>query len=302
LVQEVKYTREGMGDLIKNIALSLIGFFFLMVSHAQYSVEEFQDEGFENIYKQTQSYQDFIEYDQKTTEFDREKWEGIRQNIIDEFSGIQYDDPSGDENSGASEIVDEDNPYRQSQEGFRKYWREKNKKRVKRLPKKKVQSRQSDSVNMPSWNISPFWSNFIMVLGILGLAALIFFLFFKASNDPGKKKIHGDIEGIIPTAIPKSELELRLEEALAKKDYREAIRIYFIFTIRGLIKKDLIEWEKEKTNFSYLIEMRGNPLESQFESCVSVYEIVWYGEREISLEEYKLLEPRFKKLVETLDK
>ncbi|MGB1039518.1 MAG: hypothetical protein ACPGVD_01445 [Flavobacteriales bacterium] len=283
-----------MGSLIKNIALSLTGLFFLMASHAQYSVEEFQDEGFENVYKQTQSYQDFIEYDQKTTEFDREKWEGIRQNIIDQFSGEQYE--------GVTEIEESDNPYRQSQEGFRKYWKEKNKKRVKRLPKKKVQSRQRDPINMPSMNISPFWSNFIMVLAILGLATLIFFLFFKAANDQGKKKIHGDIEGIIPTAIPKSELELRLEEALAKKDYREAIRIYFIFTIRGLIKKDLIEWEKEKTNFSYLIEMRGNPLESQFESCVSVYEIVWYGEREVSLEEYKLLEPRFKKLVEILDK
>ena len=141
-----------------------------------------------------------------------------------------------------------------------------------------------------------------MVLAIVGLAVLVFFLFFKASQDQGRKKIHGDIEGIKPTEIPKSELELLLDDALAKEDYREAIRIYFIFTIRGLIKKDWIEWEKEKTNFSYLTEMRGNQYETQFESCVSVYEIVWYGERDISKEEFKILEPRFKNLVSNLEK
>jgi hypothetical protein len=106
---------------------------------------------------------------------------------------------------------------------------------------------------------------------------------------------------VIPTEIPKTELELMLEKALQKEDYREAIRVYFIFIIRGLIVKDWIEWEKEKTNFSYLTEMRDKPLSVEFESTVSVYEIVWYGKRELTKEEYKVLEPRFKDLTKKLD-
>ena len=61
-------------------------------------------------------------------------------------------------------------------------------------------------------------------------------------------------------------------------------------------------WEKEKTNFSYLIEMRNKPYSEEFETTVSVYEIVWYGERILTKEEYLSLEPRFKNLVKNLDK
>ncbi len=231
--------------------------------------------------------------------FDKQKWERLRMNIVNEISGVEYEGQEG------SELSPDDNPYHQSRKQFQRYWREKNLKKIKRIPKEREKferrkNRKNDLFNPGS--ISPFWSNFILVVVVLALATLIFFLFFnQLKENKGNKKIGRELESIIPTEIPKSELELLLEKALAKEDYREAIRVYFIFVIRGLIKKNGIVWEKEKTNFSYLNEMRENPFFMPFESCVSVYEIVWYGERQLSKSEYEQVEPRFKKLVKDLD-
>ena len=127
-------------------------------------------------------------------------------------------------------------------------------------------------------------------------------MFFKNNTTSGKKKIKYDIENISATKIPKSELELLLEKSLTEKNYREAIRIYFVFTIKSLVEKNYIIWEKEKTNFSYLNEMRDNTSFKEFENIVTIYEIIWYGEREISKEEFKRIEPFFLNLLKKLDK
>ncbi len=271
-----------------------------VLSQDDFDVDEYLEEiNFNKKYTKSKAHKKYLEEELKIIEFDREKWERLRLNIVNEFSGFEYEGEDG------SSYTQRDNPYRQQRGSYRKYREKKNAERIKRLPKKKKKKRrQNNDIDMPNISpISPFWSSFILVIVIIGLAALIFFLFFNQIKDnKANKKVNLDIDSIIPTEIPKTELELLLEKALAKEDYREAIRIYFIFIIRGLITKGWIEWEKEKTNISYLREMNGNSYQSDFESTVSVYEIVWYGEREINKEEYNLLEPRFKTLVENLEK
>ena len=138
------------------------------------------------------------------------------------------------------------------------------------------------------------------ILAIL-LSFLIYQLFVKASFDDKGSKIVDDFEELAPTQIPKSELELLIEKALANDDFRGAIRLYFIFIIKGLSEKGWIRWEKKKTNFSYLIEMRGKPQYESFNDVVSIYELVWYGNYSVQKEDFNSLEPRFKSLLNNLN-
>lgn len=286
----------------KRIHIPLFVVLGLLVSFKAHSQDDFDvDEYLEEInyevkYNKCKAYEKYLGEEVTLTEFDREKWERLRLNIVNEFTGVEYVGEDG------STYTQRENPYRQGRGSYRDYMERRNRERIKRLPKKERQQQQRRDIDLPDPSpISAFWSNFILIIVIIAFAALIFFLFFNQMKDAkGNKKVHQDIDSIIPTEIPKTELELLLEKALAKEDYREAIRIYFIFIIRGLIQKGWIEWEKEKTNISYLREMTGKPYREEFESTVSVYEIVWYGEREISKEEYKLLEPRFKDLSQNL--
>jgi hypothetical protein len=248
------------------------------------------------LFSESDAHKKYLKSDQEIIEFDRDQWEIIKRSIVDGMSEELYELVD----SGGYVLKDADNPYKKSRKSFKKYWKKKNAHRAKRLPKKETKRNDIDipDIDIPT---SPVLSNILIFVVVLGLAILIFFLFFNAPINKNNKKISHDLGNVIPTEIPKTELELMLEKALQKEDYREAIRVYFIFIIRGLIVKDWIEWEKEKTNFSYLMEMRDKPLSAEFESTVSVYEIVWYGKREITKEEYKTLEPRFKNLTKKLD-
>jgi hypothetical protein len=260
-------------------------------------IETIDDNSYGNSdFAQSDAHKKYLNSEQEITEFDEDQWQIIKRSIAEGMSEDYYELVD----SGGYVLEDVDNPYKQSKKSYKKYWREKNAHRAKRLPKEKQKKQNIDipDVNIPS---SPVLSNVLIVVVILGLAVLIFFLFFNAPVNQNNRKISQDLGSVIPTEIPKTELELMLEKALQKEDYREAIRVYFIFIIRGLIVKDWIEWEKEKTNFSYLMEMRDKPLSAEFESTVSVYEIVWYGKRELTKKEYKVLEPRFKDLTKKLD-
>ena len=141
-----------------------------------------------------------------------------------------------------------------------------------------------------------------LLFGLLAvlLAFLIYQLFMKTSFDDKGAKVVDNFEELAPTQIPKSELELLLEKALANNDFRGAIRIYFIFIIKDLSEKEWIIWEKKKTNFSYLIEMRSRPQYKRFNDAVSIYELVWYGNYKVTKEDFSSLEPRFKNLLKSL--
>ena len=48
--------------------------------------------------------------------------------------------------------------------------------------------------------------------------------------------------------------------------------------------------------------MRKNKFYTEFETSVSIYELVWYGKRPIDKEMYLNLEPKFKLLNQELEK
>lgn len=148
--------------------------------------------------------------------------------------------------------------------------------------------------------IGTFGSIILYTLLAIFLGLIIYFLFINTTvSEEGKKVSELEIEKA-PLEITKSELELMLEDALKKEDYRLAVRIYFIFVLKNLSEKEWIVWKKEKTNFSYLMEMRGKKQYELFNESVSVFELVWYGDYNISNKDYSVIEPKFKTLLKEL--
>ena len=102
------------------------------------------------------------------------------------------------------------------------------------------------SIDPPSFGGFGAIGYILMAILIIGLIFLIYYLYI---NAPKKgKKIEGtiELEDLNPVEIPLTELQRLLQEALANKNYRGAVRIYFIFIIRDLAQKNWIDWEKEK--------------------------------------------------------
>jgi len=155
----------------------------------------------------------------------------------------------------------------------------------------------------------PGISGLFQVLLIIGLIFLIVFILYKLltgnQRKAGKKiKATGEEEDEQQehVELPKSELELMLEKALRENNFREAVRIYFIFIIKELKEKNWISWEKKKTNQYYLLEMRDRIQYEPFSKSVMLFEIVWYGKRELTSGEYAQVEPFFKELLKSIEK
>jgi hypothetical protein len=145
-------------------------------------------------------------------------------------------------------------------------------------------------VDVPSIPID-FWKIVLFIIIFVAVIVLVY-LWLKNRAPSSGRGVLQDVENDWnPTVISKSDLELRLEEALARDDYREGIRIYFTFILKELIRKNWIHWKKDKTNHHYALEMAGRPKADLFRECIRIYDLVWYGEYEITKEVFLVLQP-----------
>ena len=169
---------------------------------------------------------------------------------------------------------------------------------------KTPQSREPISVEVPTTSAPMGMFGQVILYIILGavIAFLIYILFvnsdFKA-NGKKYKSIH-EVDDLSPSEIPLTELERLLKVALASKDYRGAIRIYYLFILKDLSEKNWINWEKEKTNMHYIIEMKNKKEGEQFNTVVNYFEFIWYGKRHISQSQFQSIQPNFTSLLKQL--
>jgi hypothetical protein len=141
-----------------------------------------------------------------------------------------------------------------------------------------------------------FWKTLGIILLVIVLLIAIYFI---AKNyRPKDKKIIAPISESDwnPDLITKTELELRLEEAMLRGDYRACIRIYFTFILKEMIRLKRIRWKKDLTNFDYLLQVQGNQKIDRndlhkFAESIRIYDLVWYGEYDIKNEEYLEISP-----------
>jgi Domain of unknown function (DUF4129) len=85
-----------------------------------------------------------------------------------------------------------------------------------------------------------------------------------------------------------------IEEAIAQRNYRLAVRLYYLKTLKELTDRNLIKWQPTKTNRSYLYELSDLNLRSDFEQLTEQFEYVWYGEFEVSNSDFEQIQQDFK--------
>ncbi len=92
-----------------------------------------------------------------------------------------------------------------------------------------------------------------------------------------------------------------IDKAIQAQEYRLAIRLYYLKTLHQLSLKELIEWEKRKTNSDYLQELSSSDLKDDFEQLTQVYEHTWYGNQQVGEYEFQQIQPKFDYLVSKIN-
>lgn len=142
---------------------------------------------------------------------------------------------------------------------------------------------------------------FIYGILILGISFAIFKLFeaqYKKDLQINKEKKFF-IEKL-EEQIHHIDLYKLLEEYATQKNFKMMIRINYLIVIKELSNKNLIDWQKQKTNGNYLQEMFGHKFFTSFQKLTVLFERVWFGEVNVDEKIYTKIEPQFKQMIKDI--
>jgi len=92
-----------------------------------------------------------------------------------------------------------------------------------------------------------------------------------------------------------------IHQQMEQHQYRQAIRLYYLKMINILRIKEIIRFSKEKTNIDYLGDLTNKDLKLRFTAITSIYNHVWYGDIEITEDQFLRFEERFQSFYSAID-
>ena len=134
------------------------------------------------------------------------------------------------------------------------------------------------------FNKVPYAGPFLKYL-FLGLSvALLIFAILKSLGIDAVQLLKGDAKKI---SIPFSEsqeniheinFDEEIEKAASQHNFRLAVRLLYLKSLKQLSDKDLIKWQDNKTNSTYIYELTDASQRQTFGLLTRQFEYVWYGD------------------------
>lgn len=115
-----------------------------------------------------------------------------------------------------------------------------------------------------------------------------------AKHKPTDKLVYEDDD------IDNSDLDGLLKRALSEGDSRLAIRYYYLILLKKLSDKEIITYDKDKTNSEYLFEIKDKVVRKEFSYLSYVYSYVWYGEFLLDNQDFKKVQERYNSFFKTI--
>ena len=78
--------------------------------------------------------------------------------------------------------------------------------------------------------------------------------------------------------IREMDFDRLIDEAVAARHHRRAVRLLYLKTLKALAARRLIDWQRDKTNHEYIAELRAPSLRRSFAALTTLFEYVWYGD------------------------
>lgn len=147
--------------------------------------------------------------------------------------------------------------------------------------------------------ISSFWAVLIRLLPYLIVVGAIIFvgwLFYKLN--PGSKLLRSkDTPEVFFTEeeeiIRTKDIRKLISKALENKDFRLAVRYYYLLILKRLTDAKFINYEFDKTNSDYMAETKGEAVYLDFAKATNLYDYIWYGNFEVTESDYQKAQHTF---------
>lgn len=140
-----------------------------------------------------------------------------------------------------------------------------------------------------------FFYYLFLALGVIFLV----FIFFRITGLNLVSILRGNAQTVtIPYTeslenIHQIDFEDEIEKALSNKNYRLAVRLLYLSTLKYLDGAGLITWQIEKTNSAYVNELKEPQKKHVFNLLTVQFEYVWYGDFPIDDNTFKNIQSVF---------
>ena len=93
-----------------------------------------------------------------------------------------------------------------------------------------------------------------------------------------------------------------LEQAKRDRNYKLAVRLYYLELLKKLNEEGAIIWKKDKTNREYLAELFSrNFFFDDIRRLTLSYEAVWYGDHYLGADSFSILSTRFENIYSSIN-
>ena len=147
-----------------------------------------------------------------------------------------------------------------------------------------------------------------IIIRIIAIAVILFvvYLIVRAILNKegvwifGRSRKNITINDITEEDIRQMNFGQMIDDTKKENNYRLAIRYYYLWLLKRLSNREIIDWHWDKTNSDYLYEIKDNNLKKDFEYLSYVYEYSWYGDFPIDEAAFSKAEKAFQKTLNTL--
>jgi hypothetical protein len=148
-----------------------------------------------------------------------------------------------------------------------------------------------------------WWNIFFIILAIV----LIVFIALRITNTgfntifSGKSRASEPIDATAKDVdIHAIDFEQQIIDAKKRNDYRLAVRLWFLRTLKQLTDANHIHWKADKTNTDYVHELTNTKHVYGFREVALIYDHIWYGEFPVDGEVYNQAEDRFRSFYQSI--
>lgn len=145
-----------------------------------------------------------------------------------------------------------------------------------------------------------YTAGFIKYMVIFVAAALVVFIVIKVIGldlkiFAGKaKSVDVPYDGSLEN-IHEINFTEEIEEAVSNGNYRLAVRLFYLNSLKLMNDRQLISWQPEKTNHVYVNEITDPGRRQEFSALTRQFEYIWYGEFFIDKEYFNAVRVSFER-------
>ena len=138
--------------------------------------------------------------------------------------------------------------------------------------------------------------SYAVIIGVVIL--LVYFIISNISVDLHIKRTEFAENPEKPVEnIETLDIDALLDKASREKNYKTAVRLYYLRLLKGLNERGIISWKKDKTNREYLAELFSRNYHfEEIRRLTMTYESVWYGDHALKADTFEGMVSRFESI------